>query len=395
MSLNGGANGDADGSGDANGGETTSMREVQASELLDLFEIILSSPYSNPTIRQYVLVASTKLSARLDEVGTIAQTPESKERINRLVNQYLHTVELDTQARSVEFAVLLNSLEQNVRIGVLERMPPPELKATVMGTGAFSVAGSQCIHLQTNPGLSHSWTVSEKRAVGSTRADKDSLLDLAGDGDPGVASPTSGRQNLQTTQDLLADIFGMSSSDAAPPAGGSAATAPRSQVDDIMSLFGGGGSMPAAAASGGGSNAMPADLFSSPAAAAAPATRAPSQPAALSAFTSPISGLAISFIPAKDASKPNVVNITTKFSAAGAASPLSGINFQAAVPKTMKLQMMAITSADLAPGQEATQLMRVMVPPGAQIRLRLRLSYTFAGEQRQEQTDFAFPQGSF
>ena len=139
MSLNGGggANGDADGSGDANGGETASMREVQASELLDLFEIILSSPYSNPTIRQYVLVACTKLSARLDEVGTIAHTPESKERINRLVNQYQHTVELDTQARSVEFAVLLNSLEQNVRIGVLERMPPPELKATVMGTGAF------------------------------------------------------------------------------------------------------------------------------------------------------------------------------------------------------------------------------------------------------------------
>jgi AP-1 complex subunit gamma-1 len=36
-----------------------------------------------------------------------------------------------------------------IKTGVLERMPPPELKASVMGT------------------------VSEKRAVGSTRVDKD------------------------------------------------------------------------------------------------------------------------------------------------------------------------------------------------------------------------------
>ena len=57
----------------------------------------------------------------------------------------------------------------------------------------------------------------------------------------------------------------------------------------------------------------------------------------------------------------------------------------------MKLQLMTISQADLAPGQEATQLMRVMVPPGAQLRLRLRLAYTYQDQPVQEQTDYSFP----
>lgn len=119
--------------------EAGSMRPIQAGEVLDLLELILSSPYSNPTIRQYVLVACTKLSARIDEIDTVPDAGEQKSRIDTLVDRFQHTVELDVQARSVEFHVLLNSLDRNVKIGVLERMPPPELKATVMDTGMSQV----------------------------------------------------------------------------------------------------------------------------------------------------------------------------------------------------------------------------------------------------------------
>lgn len=59
----------------------------------------------------------------------------------------MSSAELEIQQRAVEFSQLLGMTE--IKTGVLERMPPPELKASVMGT------------------------VSEKRAVGSTRADKD------------------------------------------------------------------------------------------------------------------------------------------------------------------------------------------------------------------------------
>lgn len=133
-----------DGVVDMNGAAGSgSMRPIQAGEVLDLLELILSSPYSNPTIRQYVLVACTKLSARIDEIGTVPDGSEQKSRIDALVDKFQHTVELDVQARSVEFHVLLNSLDRNVKIGVLERMPPPELKATVMGTGEASVSPQQ------------------------------------------------------------------------------------------------------------------------------------------------------------------------------------------------------------------------------------------------------------
>ena len=131
--------------GEMNGAaDGSSMRQIQAGEVLDLLELILSSPYSNPTIRQYVLVACTKLSARIDEVGSIPDSAEQKGRIDTLIDRFQHTVELDVQARSVEFHVLLKSLDQSVKIGVLERMPPPELKATVMGTGEAASIAVQC-----------------------------------------------------------------------------------------------------------------------------------------------------------------------------------------------------------------------------------------------------------
>lgn len=238
-------------------------------------------------------------------------------------------------------------------------------------------------------------TVSEKRAVGSTRADKDSLVDLMGD--ESATSPQMGSSNSRATTDLLADIFGTG----APAASnGTAAPPPRGGIEDIMGLFGNTGLAPASqqntsTSPAPQSSAIPAYLFSSPSSSPAPPA-APSRPQAITAYTSPASGLTLTFSPVKDATKPNIVNITARFSTSASTSgPITSINFQAAVPKTMKLQMLAISTSDIQPGQEATQLMRIMLPPGAQLKLRLRLLYTYQGETKQEQTDYAFPAGSF
>ena len=50
---------------------------------------------------------------------------------------YTTSPELEIQQRAVEFASLFNLGE--VRSGVLERMPAPELKATVLGVGMLTL----------------------------------------------------------------------------------------------------------------------------------------------------------------------------------------------------------------------------------------------------------------
>jgi AP-1 complex subunit gamma-1 len=270
-------------------------------------------------------------------------------------------------------------------------MPPPEIKQTVLGT------------------------VSEAKPVGSTRTDKDALLDLMGDEMPvasGGASASAGASTQQSTQDLLADIFGASDMGGAPapaaaPAGQPAQKA-KSSVNDILGLFGDSGSTPVApaaapAAAASASSAFGLDLLggldgssSSPAptqAATAPApAAAPAAPAASSAKAHTVyekNGLKITLTPTTNPARPEIVNITARFTATG--GNVSGVNFQAAVPKTHKLQMQAISNSDVVPGATETQALRVMVPNSAPVRLRLRIAFTVNGQNIQDQTDWAQP----
>ena len=54
--------------------------------------------------------------------------------------------------------------------------------------------------------------------------------------------------------------------------------------------------------------------------------------------------------------------------------------------------MLAMSNGNVSPGSAETQQMRIIAPPGAQIRLRLRITFQLGGEQIQDQVDFAsFP----
>lgn len=101
--------------------------KVTDKDLVDLLLSILDSPYANYLIRQFVLAAVTKVSSR-----STTSSPQ-QERIADVLATYTSSPELELQQRAVEFASLFGLGE--VREGVLERMPPPELKATVMGVG--------------------------------------------------------------------------------------------------------------------------------------------------------------------------------------------------------------------------------------------------------------------
>ena len=101
--------------------------QVTDKELIDLLVSILDSPYANYLTRQFVLTALTKISSR--PTTTYGQ----QERIQNMLMSYTTSPELEIQQRAVEFASLFNLGE--TRSGVLERMPAPELKATVLGVG--------------------------------------------------------------------------------------------------------------------------------------------------------------------------------------------------------------------------------------------------------------------
>lgn len=65
--------------------------------------------------------------------GRPTTSPSQQDRITGILNTYATSPELELQQRAVEFASLYT--QGDIRSGVLERMPAPELKATVLGVG--------------------------------------------------------------------------------------------------------------------------------------------------------------------------------------------------------------------------------------------------------------------
>lgn len=149
-------------------------------------------------------------------------------------------------------------------------------------------------------------------------------VDLLGEETVQMTSPeTSGAPAYTNNQDLLRDMFG--SSDIQSPA---SIVPQRSNVDDILGLFG--STAPAASTV---TSSPPANdqfnLFTNKTTAPAPTTTAQTH-AASSAYDK--NGLKITLTPQTNAARPGMVNILARFHASTTA-PVTGLNFQAAVPK--------------------------------------------------------------
>ncbi|TDL23779.1 Adaptor protein complex AP-1 gamma subunit [Rickenella mellea] len=335
-------------------------RTATDTEMIDLLVTVLDSPYANYLIRQFVLTAITKMSSR----STASSTQQ--ERIQALLQTYSTSPELEIQQRAVEFVSLL--IQGEVRSGVLERMPPPELKATVIGI------------------------VAENKPVGSTSSSKDA--DLLGDE---IAPGVNGQPAVvQNSQDLLAEIFGGSSPTTSQPSASPPQATQKSSVNDILGLFD--SPVPSAAVQSQPSYSSPplqqTSMFSPPQPQSPPQVTpvaTVSRPASYAAYDK--NELKVTLTPQVSAAKPGVVNILARFQVSGV-NPATGINFQAAVPKTQQLQMLPMSNTTVNPGATETQQMRVLAPVGSNVRLRLRISYSLAGKPVQDQVDFAgFPPG--
>lgn len=311
------------------------VKEVKESDIVDLFNTILNSSYGGQIVTEYIVTSAMKLTTRLSD-------PAQVERIRRLLQNHTRDLDIEVQQRSVEYGNLF--AYDQVRRGVLEKMPAPEIRE------AQRVLGEA-----TNKRKS---TVSKKKP--SQVTEQDMLLDLMGGSDlPATDLSATINGNQPNNADLLADILGGDSSGSTsqqqpPQANGQH---PKSNVNSIMDLFNSPSPSGAPAPSSG---AGPISTFATPPAAMSsppPANATPpvgGGPAAHPVYNK--NNLQITFQLRRDQA---AIQVLARFRNTGDFENFNGVNLQAAVPKSQRLQLQGISSSDLSGGDEATQQMRI------------------------------------
>lgn len=320
------------------------VKPVHESDIVDLFTTILNSSYASQIAVEYIVTSAMKLTARLSD-------PAQIDRIRRLLSQRTADLSIEIQQRAVEYGNLFGYDE--IRRGVLERMPPPEIREEQRVLGEATPKQKKAAARAKKP---------------SKQTEQDMLLDLMGGSDLPAVNMSATMNGNQNNADLLADILG----------GGTSVSTEPSQVPPSNS------------------NASIMDLFSSN----APSNGVSSHPPQQSSPSADIPG-GLSSPPSQPSTQvhaaynKNSLNLTLSIQrSAGQAQILArfrnetnfdrftGVGLQAAVPKSQKLQLQAISKAELDAGEEATQGMRVAGVSGAlpaKLRLRLKVIYTKDG----------------
>jgi len=246
-------------------------------------------------------------------------SPQNFHLVKEHVEKYGSSMILELQQRSVEFSALF-AKHDNLRPGVLEKMPlfeKSEIEATY---------SQEELPAENEP---------QVQRTGPTSA----MDDLLGLGDIGGGGVGGG--------DGAASMMATSTTQIAPP--------PQSALEDLLGGFGGG----------------------APVAAPAPVIE-----------TAPV----VQAIPALDAWKDDKVEVTFNFKRDGdvltvdlvatnttLADNIADFVFQAAVPKTLQLQLCPPSSGSIAPGGQVEQQIRVKNPQHIQLKMKLKIAYTVNG----------------
>lgn len=304
------------------------VKEVREGEVVDLFETILSSAYSTQIVAEYIITSAMKLTSRLKE-------PSQIDRIRRLLSNRTSDLSIEIQQRAVEYGNLF--AYDDIRRGVLERMPPPEIREEQRVLGEA--------------------TPKQKRAAAKARkpakqTEQDMLLDLMGGSELPAADMSATLNGNQNNADLLADILGGGPSIPSAPT----QTTP-SNNNGIMDLFSSqsptnGLSSPPHQQFTSASN----DLFSSM------STPPPQTSASTQAHTAyQENDMLLTLQVQRNA---GVAQVLARFHNTSNFSRFSNVGLQAAVPKSQKLQLNAVSKAEMEGGEEVTQGMRVSAVTG-------------------------------
>ena len=314
------------------------VQEVRESDIVDIFTTILDSAYSTQVVTEYITTSAMKLTTRL-------QDPSQIDRIRRLLSSRTADLSVEIQQRSVEYGNLF--AYDDVRRGVLERMPAPEIREEQRVLGEA--------------------TPKQKKASAAAKArrpakhtEQDMLLDLMGGSDlpaPSLSATVNGSQN---NADLLADILG-GGGPSIPSQPSQSVAAQSSSQNGLMDLLSTNGSSQPSNGLGSTSPDMLSSLGSQPPQ-HAPQT-APQQ--AHTAYNK--DDLILTLLVQRNAA--GQAQVTARFRNTSNFDRLSGVNLQAAVPKSQKLQLNAISKGELEGGDEAVQIMRIAAVSGVSVRI--------------------------
>lgn len=328
---------------------------VSGDQILDFLEEILESSLSSMVSKSYAINAIMKLSTRLQ--GTEA-------RVRNIIGRYGNSHIVEVQQRSVEYCSLLDK-HDNLRPGVLEPMPKFEKPTPLPGEeeGLTTYNGDGDIEDDD-----------------ATQAEKHTQK-------PAVAAP-------QSNMDLLLDLVDMSDTSAAPaaqPPGLVGAT----NLNSLLNMGGGPTTMQQPMAPAGNSMNLLDDILGSagPIAPTAPATNGLGSGMGSMVINDMAPASAIPGITAFDKSGLNiqfgferapgtpVLSIVVK-TTNSSPTDLNDYVFQAAVPKSLQLQMLS-PSGSIVPannGGVVQQMIKINNPNKVTLRVRLRITYTQNGQ---------------
>lgn len=307
------------------------VQEVKQSDLVDLFTTILNSSYSTQIVTEYIITSAMKLTTRLTE-------PAQIDRIRRLLSERTADLSIEIQQRAVEYGNLFAYDE--IRRGVLERMPPPEIREEQRVLGEASAKQKKA---------------AAKAKKSGKVTQQDMLIDLMGGPDLPTADRGATGNGSTSNAELLADILG----------GDSSHPTTQSSNNSILNLFNSSTSGPP-----NGLSSQPAQQQTSRSASADLFSQLSSPP---HQSDNPSAGGG----PSHNAYNMNDILLTLQVQrASGQAQVLArfrntsnfdrfaGVGLQAAVPKSQKLQLNAITKGELEGGEESTQQMRIAASSG-------------------------------
>lgn len=324
------------------------VQEVKENEIIDMFSNILNSSYATQISTEYIITSLMKLTTRFSD-------PAQIDRVRRLLQSNSASLDVEIQQRSVEYGNLFGY--DAIRKGVLEKMPPPQIKEESRVFGEATKKPNK---------------TGNRKSKSVKPAEQDLLLELMGDSGMPVAdlsSPTNGSQN---NTDLLADILGGSSSP--PPAPGQQ----KSDMSSIMGLFDSSTPTQSTPSAQPPSGTLFSGMSSPP----------PQTPAGHPCYDKNDLNIVLQL----QRNAEGTVQVIARFRNSSMYQSVSNVVLQAAVPKTQKLQLNAMSNTELGPGSEATQSMRITGSKGPPLRLRLKVAYVHpSAGQVTDQVDWSEP----
>jgi len=319
---------------------------VTETEVLDLLESIISSPFTTAAGREFTITALMKLTSRI---------PNSTERVKKVLTSFSDNISVELQQRAVEDLKLFTT--GNTKNALFERMPAAESRAIKRVSTSTSTADAGEEGAAPAPAQSAITGLAAPAAQAPAPSRGNDLLDLIG-GDP-VPAPSGGRPGAASSGgDLLSDLLGLSSAPVQKPSSGGGL------LDDLgLGGLGGASSAPAGAHSDLGGFGAPAGPP-----------------------TVERGGLRVTYESQIDPANPTVLNVRATFTNT-LPSLVNDLVMQVAVPKTQKIQMQPPASASIGPYNNTTQLFRIANPSKERVRLRVRLAFTAAGSKVDETID--------